>query len=101
MGSLQALVLAHTRELSVQIYNEFKRFSKYLSVRLYYCLGGQDIESQRKELESDRPNIIVGTPGRVMQLTLSHVIDIRRVQFFVIDECDKILQQMSMRAQVQ
>lgn len=100
-GQCQAVVFAHTRELAIQIYNEFKRFTKELSIAVDYYLGGEPIEIQVKKLKTSLPNIVVGTPGRVLQLVEAGHLKLNTVEYFVLDECDKLLQNEDMRAQVQ
>merc|ERR1712061_703584 len=100
-SSCQAVVLAHTRELSIQIYNEFKRFANDLPVQIEYYLGGEPINTQVKNLKISTPNIVVGAPGRILLLTESNNLNLNKVEFFVLDECDKMLQNVDMRSQVQ
>jgi superfamily II DNA/RNA helicase len=97
----QAMILTHTRELSVQILDEFERFSDELSVTTDCFLGGESLNSQVNKLRINTPNIIVGSPGRLFRLIESNRLKLNRVEFFVLDECDKMLLNMDMRAQVQ
>jgi hypothetical protein len=61
-----ALILCHTRELAYQICHEFERFSTYLpDARVGVVFGGLNIQTQKEAILKDKPNIIVGTPGRV------------------------------------
>lgn len=64
-----AQVLCHTRELAYQICNEFERFSRYLpDVKTKVLYGGVPVAEHKRILKSECPHIIVGTPGRVLQL---------------------------------
>lgn len=64
-----ALILCHTRELAYQICHEFERFSSYLpDVRVGVIFGGINLKTQRETLTNEKPNVIVGTPGRVKQV---------------------------------
>jgi ATP-dependent RNA helicase UAP56/SUB2 len=68
-GQVDSLVLCHTRELAYQICQEFERFSKYLDdVKVAVLFGGIAIKEHVRLLEEDTPHVIVGTPGRVLQL---------------------------------
>jgi ATP-dependent RNA helicase UAP56/SUB2 len=97
----QTVVLTHTRELSIQIYNEFKRFSKDLNITIDYYLGGEPIEPQVNKIKTNPPNIVVGAPGRLLLLADAKQLKLDKVEFFVLDECDKIVVNPEMRAQVQ
>jgi ATP-dependent RNA helicase UAP56/SUB2 len=97
----KTVVLAHTRELSLQVYNEFKRFSKKLNTKIDYYLGGEPVELQIRKIKANPPNIIVGAPGRLLLLTDTKQLKLSEVEFFVIDECDKIISSPEMRSQVQ
>jgi ATP-dependent RNA helicase UAP56/SUB2 len=102
-NSVSAVILAHTRELAYQIKNEFVRFSKYMpDVRCGVFYGGEPIKQQLEQLASSVPHIVVGTPGRLVDLAVKRkALDLGKVRFFVIDECDKVLEMLDMRADVQ
>jgi len=99
--SCQTVVVAHTRELSLQVYNEFKRFSKNINANIDYFLGGEPIELQIRKIKTHPPNIIVGAPGRLLLLADAKQLKLSEVEFFVLDECDKIVSSPEMRSQVQ
>jgi len=64
-----ALVLCHTRELAYQICNEFERFSRYLpDIKTKVFYGGVPVAEHKRILKSETPHIIVGTPGRILQM---------------------------------
>lgn len=103
-GQVSALVLTHTRELALQIKKEFDRFKKYLTNPPISCeviTGGLDIAPQKKLLKTSPPNIIVGTPGRIADLAKTGDLDLSHIKFFILDECDRILEDQKMRAQMQ
>lgn len=103
-GEISAIVMTHTRELSVQIKKEFERFKKYLTapaIRVEMIVGGMDIAPQKEILKSNTPHIIVGTPGRISALANEGALSLKNVKFFVLDECDKLLDQSDMRQQMQ
>jgi superfamily II DNA/RNA helicase len=88
------LVLANTRELAYQISKVFERFSKDLNYKTQIIIGGENINEQIEKLKTEKPNIVVGTPGRVLGLIKKNILDTSSVKIFIIDECDKMLQQL-------
>jgi len=97
-----AIILCHTRELAHQIALEFKRLNKYLpSISVDEIYGGVPLGPQREKLHKDPPHIIVGTPGRVMDLVKQNALNLSHVKHFVLDECDQMLDKQDMRRQVQ
>lgn len=100
-GECSVLVMCHTRELAYQIKNEYARFSKYLpDVKTAVFYGGTPIQKDIELLKNKEsfPNIIVGTPGRLNALVRDKVLSLRSVKCFVLDECDKMLDQIGMYA---
>ncbi len=98
-GECSVLVMCHTRELAYQIKNEYARFSKYLpDVKTAVFYGGTPIQKDIELLKNKEtfPNIIVGTPGRLNALVRDKVLSLRSVKCFVLDECDKMLEQIGM-----
>ncbi|KAJ0271955.1 hypothetical protein COL922a_014652 [Colletotrichum nupharicola] len=96
--------MCHTRELAYQIKNEYARFSKYLpDVKTAVFYGGTHIQKDIELLSNKDtfPNIIVGTPGRLNALVRDKKLSLRNVKAFVLDECDKMLDQIDMRRDVQ
>ena len=101
-GELQALVMCHTRELAFQITHEFERFSAYLpDVKITTIFGGVSFKTQKEDLKNNPPNIVIGTPGRVKTLGKSGELKLETCRHFVLDECDKMLEQLDMRSDVQ
>eukprot|EP01062_Namystynia_karyoxenos_P006829 TRINITY_DN1238_c0_g1_i1.p1 TRINITY_DN1238_c0_g1~~TRINITY_DN1238_c0_g1_i1.p1 ORF type:complete len:483 (+),score=214.57 TRINITY_DN1238_c0_g1_i1:101-1450(+) len=102
---VQVICLVHTRELAFQIKKEFIRFAKYLSfVKVAVFFGGVPIEKDRATLQSggdDCPNVVVGTPGRVLALIKEGALKTDKVKYFVMDEADKLLEQLDMRQDAQ
>jgi ATP-dependent RNA helicase UAP56/SUB2 len=97
-----ALILCHTRELAYQICHEFERFSTYLpDARVGVVFGGLNIQTQKETLLKEKPNIIVGTPGRVKAMGKDGSLKLGSVRHFILDECDKMLGALDMRADVQ
>ncbi|KAI8067457.1 ATP-dependent RNA helicase uap56 [Gongronella butleri] len=103
-GEVAVIVLCHTRELAFQIKNEYARFSKYLpEIRTEVFYGGVSINKDIEILKdkSKCPHILVGTPGRVLALIRDKHLKLANVKHFVLDECDKMLEQLDMRRDVQ
>lgn len=92
-GECTVLVLCHTRELAFQIRNEYARFSKYMpDVRTAVFYGGMPVKANVDELKEKKPQIIVGTPGRILGLVKSKDLPVKNIKHFVLDECDKMLE---------
>lgn len=89
--------MCHTRELAYQIKNEYARFSKYLpDVKTAVFYGGTPIQKDVEVLSNKDtyPNIVVATPGRLNALVRDKHLNLRNVKAFVLDECDKMLDQI-------
>ena len=98
----QVVVLCHTRELAYQIDEDFKRFTKHLpDVACKVVFGGVPLKLDRQFFSQNTPQIVVGTPGRMLGLVEEKTIDLSGVKHFVIDECDEMLDATDMRRQVQ
>jgi ATP-dependent RNA helicase UAP56/SUB2 len=101
-GEASCLVLCHTRELAYQICHEFDRFRKYLpAVKTAVLYGGIPVQTHRDLLKNDPPHVIIGTPGRVLQLAEEKALDLAKAKYFILDECDKMLESLDMRKDVQ
>mmetsp|Transcript_9395 Transcript_9395/g.19516 ORF Transcript_9395/g.19516 Transcript_9395/m.19516 type:complete len:436 (-) Transcript_9395:2253-3560(-) len=101
-NDVQVLVLCHTRELAFQIAHEYERFSKYLpSIKTAVFYGGVNIKQNREILTKDHPHIVVGTPGRILALASEKTLKLSGVKHFVLDECDRVLEALDMRRDVQ
>ena len=88
---IQALVLAPTRELCIQISNDLKKFSKNIkALRIVPVYGGEDIRTQLKQLDST-PQIVVATPGRLIDLIERGKIELGAIDFLTLDEADEML----------
>ncbi|XP_013195188.1 ATP-dependent RNA helicase WM6 [Amyelois transitella] len=96
------LVMCHTRELAFQISKEYERFSKYMSgVRVAVFFGGMPIQKDEEVLKTACPHIVVGTPGRILALVNSKKLNLKHLKHFILDECDKMLESLDMRRDVQ
>ena len=88
--SIQALVLAPTRELAQQIAAELGRLGKHTGVRILAIFGGQSINVQLDALRLG-VHVVVGTPGRVIDHLRRRTLDLGRARFVVLDEADRML----------
>lgn len=90
---VSVLILCHTRELAFQIKREFDRFSKYLKVKTEVIYGGVPKSEHVAMLENPEkvPHIVVGTPGRVLDLVKSGHLKLNKLKKFILDECDKMV----------
>ena len=98
-GEVSVIVLCHTRELAFQIKNEYTRFSKYMpDIRTEVFYGGTAVKRDIDILKDKNlcPHILVGTPGRIQFLIREKHLQLQSVKHFVLDECDKMLEQLGM-----
>ena len=89
--------MCHTRELAYQIKNEYARFSKYLpDIKTGVFYGGTPMQKDIETLSNKdtHPHIIVATPGRLNALVRDKKLRLGSVKVFVLDECDKMLDQI-------
>ncbi len=89
-GACRALILAPTRELALQIQKDADEISKYCGFRNVCVVGGMDRERQRIQLEKP-VDILIGTPGRVIDFMLHREICFSHTEYLVIDEADRLL----------
>ncbi len=88
---IQLLVLCPTRELCLQITKDIKNYSKYMKdIKTTAVYGGSSIMDQMRSLK-DKPQIIVGTPGRVIDLINRKALDFSAIHWLVLDEADEML----------
>ena len=87
---LQTVVLTPTRELCIQVTDVFKDFGKILGVKTTSIYGGVAIGPQIKRLRTS--DVVVGTPGRMLDHLRRGTIDLRHVRFLILDETDKMLE---------
>jgi len=89
-NGLQVLILTPTRELCIQVTNVFKDFGKNLGIKAIDIYGGVNIEPQIRNITNS--NIIVATPGRLLDHISRKTIDLKNIRFLVLDETDKMLE---------
>ncbi|MBT2582919.1 DEAD/DEAH box helicase [Planococcus sp. ISL-109] len=89
-GNVQGLVIAPTRELAIQVSEELYNLGKDKNVRILSVFGGQEIGRQIRALKN-RPQIIVGTPGRLLDHINRRTLKLENVNTLVLDEADEML----------
>merc|ERR1719159_1537257 len=100
--AVKVLVICHTRELAYQIKHEFDRFAKYFSeVKTGVVYGGIPIVKDKEMLKTEKPQVLIGTPGRVLALCRDKELKLEKLSHFILDECDKCLEKLDMRGDIQ
>src|SRR5258708_14639784 len=87
--SIRALVVAPTRELAVQIHHDAETLGKHTGLKQAVVFGGVDYDKQRQQLEAGI-DVLIGTPGRLIDYYKQHVFDLRHAQVLVLDEADRM-----------
>ena len=90
-GNPRALIIAPTRELAMQIKKDSDGLNRYTGLRTVVLYGGMDYNKQQRELEEGTVDIVVATPGRLLDFESKHVIRLRFTEIMVIDEADRML----------
>ena len=88
-NQVRALILAPTRELAIQIHKDALTLGRHTGLVLGLAYGGTDYDLQRKQL-SDGVDVLIGTPGRIIDYFKQHVFDLRKAQVVVLDEADRM-----------
>jgi ATP-dependent RNA helicase RhlB len=91
IGSPRALIIAPTRELAMQIKEDSDGLNQFTGLRSVVLYGGMDYNKQERELEDDVVDIVVATPGRLLDFESKNVINLRHTEIMVIDEADRML----------
>ena len=87
--SIRALVVAPTRELAVQIHHDFELLGRHMGLKLAVVYGGVDYDKQRREV-GEGVDVLIGTPGRIIDYFKQRVFDMRHAQVLVLDEADRM-----------
>ncbi|NHB57083.1 ATP-dependent RNA helicase RhlB [Acinetobacter shaoyimingii] len=90
-GEPRALVLAPTRELALQIESDARELTKYTDLNVVTLVGGVDFDKQKKQLDKGFVDIIVATPGRLIDFAEQKEVWLDQIEFLVIDEADRLL----------
>ncbi len=88
-NSPQALIIAPTRELADQIFHEAERLGKFAGFRCLAVYGGIDYEKQRTALQNG-VDVLIGTPGRLIDYFKQHVYSLKKTRYLIIDEADRM-----------
>lgn len=91
IGEPRGLIIAPTRELVMQIAEDAKDLTKYTNLSVQALVGGMDHQKQRDKLKSGLVDIIVATPGRLIDFCTSQEVYLDRVEIMVVDEADRML----------
>jgi ATP-dependent RNA helicase RhlB len=91
VGEPRALILAPTRELALQITKDAQQLAKYTSLKVLAVLGGMDYDKQRRILQNEYVDILVATPGRLIDFAQKQDVFLDQVELLVIDEADRML----------
>lgn len=90
-NKIQSLILAPTRELCIQISNDLKNYSSFLKdIKIVPVYGGENIVTQFKQLDVP-PQVLVATPGRLIDLINRNKVNLNEVKYLVLDEADEML----------
>jgi len=85
----RAIIIAPTRELAIQIHSDAEQLGKYTDLTLGLAFGGAGYEQQRKQLEQG-VDILIATPGRIIDYFKQHVFNLKAIQVAVLDEADRM-----------
>ncbi|HYK08249.1 MAG TPA: DEAD/DEAH box helicase [Candidatus Eisenbacteria bacterium] len=88
--SERAIIIAPTRELAVQIFEELKGFNRGLGMYTVLCIGGMSLNRQKGDLRQN-PHVVIGTPGRIKDLIGERALDLSRFGIVVLDEADRMV----------
>jgi ATP-dependent RNA helicase RhlB len=88
-NAIRGIIIAPTRELAVQIHNDAITLAKHTGIRLACVFGGVDYDKQRRQFEGGT-DVLIGTPGRIIDFYKQNVFDLRYVQVVVLDEADRM-----------
>lgn len=89
LNAPRALIIAPTRELAVQIHRDAEVLGSHTGLQLGLAFGGVDYEKQKHQLEQG-VDVLMGTPGRIIDFVKQRIIDLRSVQVLVLDEADRM-----------
>jgi len=91
VGTPRALIIAPTRELVIQIAKDARALAKHTPLHIVSAYGGTDYQKQRKNLSEKPVDVVVATPGRLLDYVSKQVVNLHRAGIMVIDEADRML----------
>lgn len=90
-GEARALIIAPTRELVIQIAEDAKALTKYTDLTVHTLVGGMDYDKQKRKIQNQLVDILVATPGRLLDFASSKDVYLDQVEVMVLDEADRML----------
>jgi len=90
LNQTQVVILAHTRELAIQIETVVKGLGTFMDISVVLSVGGTNLKDNIDDLNNN-PHIVIGTPGRVLDMINKKALSTRNLKLFVIDEADEML----------
>lgn len=87
----QALILTPTRELATQVHNDIKKMATYTQIKVNVFFGGTGYEKQITHLKKHKPHVVVGTPGRILDLINKNYLKLEKASHAILDEADEML----------
>lgn len=90
-GEPRAVILAPTRELALQLASDAEEFAKSAGLTVHTLVGGLDMQKQRKKLQTEVIDLLIATPGRLMDFMRQKMVYLDQTEVFVIDEADRML----------
>ncbi|HCH22899.1 MAG TPA: ATP-dependent RNA helicase RhlB [Oceanospirillaceae bacterium] len=91
LGTPRALIVAPTRELVMQIASDADGLTRFSDIQVRQLVGGMDFEAQQKQLQKSHVDIMVATPGRLLDFCRRGHVNLREVEVLVLDEADRML----------
>ncbi|MEE9369371.1 MAG: DEAD/DEAH box helicase [Pontiella sp.] len=91
VGAPRALIIAPTRELAMQIAEDSDGLNQFTGLRTVVLYGGMDYNKQQRDLEDDKIDIVVATPGRLLDFASKGIVKLNFTEIMVIDEADRML----------
>ncbi|ODC03641.1 ATP-dependent RNA helicase RhlB [Terasakiispira papahanaumokuakeensis] len=91
IGAPRALIVAPTRELVMQIAKDAKAMAEFAGLNVVSVVGGMDYQKQRDQLRGEKIDLLVATPGRLLDFHSKRDLDLRQVEVLVLDEADRML----------
>jgi translation initiation factor 4A len=90
-SNTQAMIIAPTHELAEQTLNVVNQLGLYLKIKTQLLIGGKSVERDKKDLEENTPQIVVGTPGRIHDMLRRKYLKTKHMKLLVVDEADEML----------
>ena len=88
--TIQLLIILPTRELVFQVFDVFQDLSKYMELSIIKVIGGTNVSECKSDLRKD-PHIVIGTPGRILDMIIQKCLYTDKIKMVVLDEADEIL----------